>query len=243
MDTLGEDLFLLSFRPGKGRLWPAVGVRLNFGLAGSELIRLAAAGWITVDGDQVTVASQHPADDPNLAAALASLVAAGQPVSATRWIFRTRPGIRRAYLDPLVAAGTLSEKPARMFGPKFFVTDEARLARVRGILDAVVHSSGQVDATSAAYAGMCYAIDLNIPFYPAMTDGLRLKAAATGPVQAADSALPAQPADGEPGAAGDAALRVAIATVTEAAISASLRVSSTGSSTSTALLQETMPNF
>jgi Golgi phosphoprotein 3 (GPP34) len=239
MDTLGEDLFLLSFRPGKGRLWPNVGSRLNFGLAGAEFIRLAAAGQISInddDDDKVTVAGQQPTGDPNLDAALASLAAAQQPVSARKWFRRPRPGIRRAYLDPLVAAGTLVEKPARMNGPKYFVTDDARLARLRAILDAAVHSSGSVDVTTAAYAGLAYAIHLAIALYPDTGYGDRLRKAAVYEAQAAE------PADGEPAGVTERALRAAIRTATDGAIWGALQAPSR-SGLRTTLLDEAMPQF
>ena len=42
LDSLGEDLVLLSVTPDAG--WIGTAQRIGFGLMGSELVRLAAAG-------------------------------------------------------------------------------------------------------------------------------------------------------------------------------------------------------
>jgi hypothetical protein len=56
MDSLGEDLVLLSIRPDKGSVM--TGERIGFGLMGSELVRLAAAGRIDIQrGGSVPQAS------------------------------------------------------------------------------------------------------------------------------------------------------------------------------------------
>ena len=53
MDTLGEDLVLLSIRPDNGTI--ATKSRLGYGLRGSELVRLAATGRVGITGDRIVV--------------------------------------------------------------------------------------------------------------------------------------------------------------------------------------------
>jgi hypothetical protein len=242
MDTLGEDLFLLSFQPGKGTLYHLVAPRLNFGLMASELIRLAAAGRVAVSNDgegtdlgsnKVSVTSEEPTGDPNLNAALATLVAAGGPSNVRQWTRHPRPGIRMAYLDPLVAAGTVVEKKARRGVAQFAVADEARLSRVRAMLDAVAHSSGPVDVTSAAYVGLAAEMGLAVELYTVgLTENTRFRAAATELVRV----------DGE--SAEETALRAAISAATDGVWSAALQQqSSAPTGLRVTLMQEAMPQF
>ena len=64
MDSLGEDLALLSVSPADGRVITAQ--KLGFGLMGSELVRLAAAGRLTITAGRVTVTDPSPGQDPAL---------------------------------------------------------------------------------------------------------------------------------------------------------------------------------
>ena len=62
LDSLGEDLVLLSVSPG-GKVTTAH--QIGFGLMGSELARLAAAGKITIAAGRVDVTDQSPAWIPS----------------------------------------------------------------------------------------------------------------------------------------------------------------------------------
>jgi hypothetical protein len=53
MDTLGEDLVLLSIRPDQGLLLRRRS--LEFGLMGSEFVRLAALGRIAITREGVVI--------------------------------------------------------------------------------------------------------------------------------------------------------------------------------------------
>jgi len=61
MESLGEDLLLLSIRPDRGRIGNAD--KIDFGLMGSELVRLAALGRIEVAASTAAVhAAVHAAN-------------------------------------------------------------------------------------------------------------------------------------------------------------------------------------
>jgi hypothetical protein len=58
LDSLGEDLVLLSVTPDAGRI--ATAQRIGFGLMGSELVRLAAAGRINIAANRIIVLDSTP---------------------------------------------------------------------------------------------------------------------------------------------------------------------------------------
>ena len=70
LDRLGEDLVLMSLAED-GRIVNRK--RIGFGLMGSELVRLAAGGRVTIESNRVVVRDRAPCDDAELDAALASL--------------------------------------------------------------------------------------------------------------------------------------------------------------------------
>ena len=105
MDSLGEDLALLSVSPADGRVTTAQ--KLGFGLMGSELVRLAAAGRLTITAGRVTVTDPSPCPDPALDAALASLAGSRREVRAKSWVNHPRRHIAGTYLERLAAAGVV----------------------------------------------------------------------------------------------------------------------------------------
>ncbi len=109
MNSLGDDLVLLSIRPDKGTV--TTGERIGFGLMGSELVRLAASGRIDIGKGRVQVPSRVPTGDPELDEALESLIRSRRPARPTQWVGRPRKGIVPAYLNRLVAAGALRPEP------------------------------------------------------------------------------------------------------------------------------------
>jgi len=131
MESLGEDLVVLSVRPGKAKIGNAD--KIDFGLMGSELVRLAALGRVSVADERIVVLDAAPTGDPDLDAALRSLTEARRPPKATVWVGKPRRGIRDAYLARLAQAGVIQIEPL---------------------------SSGPVDATQAAYGGLAHATGL-----------------------------------------------------------------------------------
>jgi hypothetical protein len=166
LNGLGEDLLLLSIRPSDGGIMTSA--RINYGLMGSELIRLTALGRIDVDERQITVLNQIPTADPELDAALASL-AGGKPTRPRNWVGRPRHGIRDAYLERLVKAGVLrNESSGRR--KRWTVPQSGRADQARDRLDAIAYSTGSVELVQAAFGGLAHAINLDGHLYPKFSD-------------------------------------------------------------------------
>jgi hypothetical protein len=129
LDSLGEDLVLLSVSPD-GKVTTAH--QIGFGLMGSELVRLAAAGKITIAAGRVDVTDQSPGLDPFLDTALASLDGSRRGVRAKAWVSHPRRGITEAYLERLAAAGILQAERGTRLGifpvTRWRVTDAGRQA-------------------------------------------------------------------------------------------------------------------
>jgi hypothetical protein len=166
MDSLGEDLVLLSIRPDKGTL--TTGERIGFGLMGSELVRLAAAGRIDIQRGRILVLSPVPTGDAELDAALESLLRARRPPRPTNWVGSPRRGILVAYLNRLAAAGAIRADRGRIFGTRYFIADPGRVAAARSRLDAIALSTGMVDLAQAALGGLAHAIVLDRVLYPGL---------------------------------------------------------------------------
>jgi hypothetical protein len=162
MESLGEDLLLLSIRPDRGRIGNAD--KIDFGLMGAELVRLAVLGRAEVAGERIAVVDAAPTGNAELDAALKSLAEAGRPPKATAWVGKPRRGIRGAYLARLAQAGVIQIEPTRFLGmptgSRLHLIDGARVADARARLDAIALSSGPVDVTQAAYGGLAYATGL-----------------------------------------------------------------------------------
>jgi hypothetical protein len=86
IDFLCEDLLLLAIGTCQGRLGRAYAI--SYGLMGAELVRLAAAGRITIAEDRVLVASAAPTGDAELDAALARISESASPPRPGEWVAR-----------------------------------------------------------------------------------------------------------------------------------------------------------
>jgi hypothetical protein len=177
--TLGEDLILLSVRPGDGKLLP--GKRLAFGLAGAELARLAVIGRITVTRDEIIVVDPADTGQDDLDELLERLAGAGPPPHPATWIGLSRADLLDVSLNRLVAAGTLSERrPAigrawfvagsRAGTRRFTILATGRAADAGARLDTIARS-GDVSLASAqlaqlALGGLAAAIGLPRFRYP-----------------------------------------------------------------------------
>jgi len=162
MDSLGEDLVLLSIRPEKGTV--ATSQRIGFGLMGSELVRLAAAGRIDIQKGRILVLEQAATGDADLDAALGSLVRSRRPARATQWVGRPRRGLLETYLNRLVTAGAV-RRESRFIGKRYFISNPARVADARARLDAIAQSAGMVDTGQAAFGGLAHAVGLGDLLY------------------------------------------------------------------------------
>jgi hypothetical protein len=168
LDSLGEDLVLLSVTPDAGRI--ATAERIGFGLMGSELVRLAAAGRITIAANRVIVQDPAPCGDAELDAALDSLAKARRQLRPKNWVSHPRRGICEAYLARLAAAAAIRAEQGTTLGifprTRWRIADAGRLAGARARLDAIALSAGQVDTAQAAYAGLAHAVGLGALLYP-----------------------------------------------------------------------------
>ena len=164
--ALGEDLFLLSIRPRDGKLmtWG----RIDLGLMGSELVRLAAAGRAGIAEGRIAVLDRTATGDTELDAALLSLIDARLAPRPEPWVGLPRRGIRDAYAARLVSAGVLRAKPSRIIGAsRYVILDSSRVAAARSRLDAITQSSGRpADSAQAALGGLACAIGLGGVLYP-----------------------------------------------------------------------------
>jgi hypothetical protein len=141
-ETLGEDLLILSVRPASGKLITAR--RIDYGLMGSELVRLAAAGRIDIVSGRIVVQGRAGTGDAELDAALASLVDTRYPPDPVTWIGLPRRGIRGAYLSRLTSSGVLRATASGLLGiPRYRITGPERAAQARSRLDAVERSAGE----------------------------------------------------------------------------------------------------
>lgn len=169
MDNLGEDLVLLSIKPDQGLLFNRRS--LEFGLMGSELVRLAALGRIAITADGVAIRDLAPTGDAELHQALHSLASTRRPPQAKTWVSSPRRGITDAYLARLTRGGVVQPEQRRdLFRIKYTVwriTDPGRYANARGTLDAIARSGGgPIDSRAAAFAGLAHAAGVTGLLYP-----------------------------------------------------------------------------
>ena len=172
METLGEDLVLLSVHPDNGTI--VTKSRLGYGLRGSELVRLAASGRAVITGDRIVVLDGRPTGDEQLDAALASLAGARRPPRPKTWVGHPGSRIVDTYLARLAAAGVIRADRRTLLGfipaLRWRVADTARLADTRARLDAIARAAGPVDTAQAAFAGLASASGLGPVLYPGMAN-------------------------------------------------------------------------
>jgi hypothetical protein len=168
MDTLGEDLVLLALRPN-GTMHAQQ--KLRFALAGSELVRLAAAGRVDLVYERILVGDARETGDPLLDDALADMRRRGETLSAEEWVARARPGLRERYLRSLEAKGVVRIETHRALGlfrvSRWYVVDDARARQARARLDEVAASSGAPTPEQVAFAGLVHAAGLDTALYAA----------------------------------------------------------------------------
>jgi hypothetical protein len=223
MDVLGEDLLLLSIDPRSGKI---VTGRLGYGLAGSELVRLAAAGRISIDRDRIIVTSARPTGDTELDAALASMTRSRRPPTAKHWITQRRTGIHEAYLARLSRARAVAPGKSSFLGQRRWqITDPDRVTRARRWLDTIASGDGHVDLTDAAFGGLAHAIGLDNHLYPGFgghSQRKRLAQVARGQWTAAAVKGAVNAAGLSAMAATDAATQAAMNAATNAAMQAAM---------------------
>ena len=227
MQTLGDDLVLLAIRPN-GVIGAAA--KLQYGLSGSELVRLAALRRVDIERGRIVVLDKAPTGDALLDEALASMHRSGQPPAAKAWVMRNRDDLVRRYLERLAAAGTIGLERRKAWGfipvNGWTVIDAGRLAAARARLDAIAHGTGGAGLPEVALAGLATAIGLPALLYPGFGGSAarrRITRVARGSRSAAEmtqavSTVAADTPDEATRAATDAAVRAA----TDASVQASI---------------------
>jgi hypothetical protein len=230
MDELGEDLLLIAVDSDGTLVLP---VKLRFGLAGSELVRLAAARRVDIVRGRIVIRNSGPTGDPLLDDALASMSGGWHEPTAKAWVKRVRPGLVERYLARAESAGTIRAHRRKALGfipvTRWVVIDTARAAQACARLEAAA-SDGILGPDQAALAGLASAIDVTHFVFPGRAGAKARKrlreaarqvpAAAEATAAVADAAAAAQHAavDAATRAATDAAVRAA----TDAAVSAAI---------------------
>jgi len=235
MDELGQDLLLIAVDSDGTLVLP---VKLRFGLAGSELVRLAAARRIDIVRGHIVIRASAPTGDPLLDDALASMTSGWREPTAKAWVKRVRPGLVERYLARAEAAGTIRAHRRKVLGfipvTRWVVADAARAAQARARLEAAA-SPGALGPDQAALAGLASAIGVTEFVFPGragaadrkrLREAAKREPAAAHAAEAVDGAIAAQQAaaraatDAAVRAATDAAVSAAVAAATQAAVSA-----------------------
>jgi hypothetical protein len=166
--TLAADLILLAIDARRRNL--RVTEKLDYALMGADLVELAIAERVVMDGDYVLVVNARPTGDPLLDDALASIAAAKRPPTARAWVRSVRRGLRSEHLLALADKGSIELSP-RAFLRFFTVTDiivldTERQASIRARIDAIAASALSDDPRERALAGLTYACGLASVLYP-----------------------------------------------------------------------------
>jgi hypothetical protein len=224
MDELGDDLLLLAMS-SDGTL--IISAKLRFGLAGSELVRLAAAGRVDIVRGRIELRDSAPTGDPLLDEALASMADGRRRPTAKAWVARNRPGLVARYLARAELNGVIQEHKRKALGfipvTRWRVLDVARAAQARARLEAAAAGSGPLESEQAALAGLASAIDVTrfvFPGRPGAASRKRLRDAAKRDRTAADASAAVVGAADAQHAATTAATAAATAAATDAAVRA-----------------------
>jgi hypothetical protein len=226
MRTLGEDIVLLAIQQD-GKL--AAHAKLRYAVAGSELVRLAAARRVDVVKGRIVVLDASPTGDPLLDAALASMARSRRAPHAKSWVSNSRIS-PEAYLEGLARGGVVRKelhKALKLFPTtRWSVVDLARYSAARSRLDAVALSQDPVDSAQAALGGLVHAVELDQQLYPgkeghAARDRLKRIARRDPSVRSVEAAV--RNASHDAGdAASDAATHAAVRASVDAAVHASI---------------------
>jgi hypothetical protein len=164
---LAEQLMLLAFSPGNGRLRVGLSQRpyLEAGLAGAVLTELALLRSVAVEPRRAPArklrvsVTASPAGDPFLDA-MAARVRAEKPRPLGWWISKGLPGLRRVMLDRMVAAGLVTtrrgvlRRHSELAWPQARAEVDARLQRVLLADPARVTAVWAADPRSASLASL-----------------------------------------------------------------------------------------
>ncbi|HEV2345747.1 MAG TPA: GPP34 family phosphoprotein [Actinocrinis sp.] len=230
--TLAADLLLLAIDPQRRQL--RVSERLDYALMGADLVELALARRVVMEGDRVLVLDARPTGDRLLDEALASIAAKDRPPRARAWVQAVRKGLRSDYLGVLTEQRAIRRTP-RPFLRFFTVTDlvvlePGRQAGIKARIDAVASGAAMDDPRGRALAGLAHAAGLSTVLYPGTANRAlrkRLQQATRGERVGADvlratAAISDLAVDATTRAVTDSAMRAATDAAVHAAMSAAV---------------------
>ncbi|MGW0761851.1 GOLPH3/VPS74 family protein [Streptomyces sp. NPDC002814] len=112
--TTARDLLIVTLDSAADR--PAEQGDVSLALAGAELLDLAEAGAVTLDGDHIVPGPQPDLDDRLLNEAVSALVRQAPYESVEEWLWRRGRGLHAAYLAALETDGDVT-RPRRRWSP------------------------------------------------------------------------------------------------------------------------------
>jgi Golgi phosphoprotein 3 GPP34 len=166
--TLADQLLLLAFNSGDGRLRMGARSYLSAGLAGAVLTDLALCGSVTVDQQRSAarknrvLATAAPPGEPFLDALMAR-VQAERPRALGWWIRKGFPGLHAQVLARLSAAGLVTTSRPLLRRHSYLTYPQAQaeaLERVRHVVladPALAAGLWSADPWAAALASLAYA--------------------------------------------------------------------------------------
>ncbi|HEV2639867.1 MAG TPA: GPP34 family phosphoprotein [Actinocrinis sp.] len=151
---LGIDLTLLAVDAEPGYL--RVGPTLPYPLVVGELVDLAVAGRITVNGDVIEVLDRSPVGDALADDSLARLADLGDGLSVEQWLERQGRWRVEAYLNGLRHQNVLHESSGKVVGSgRIEVADTLRAAApVRRLRRLIAEEGGPQSAQDLAFAAL-----------------------------------------------------------------------------------------
>jgi Golgi phosphoprotein 3 len=171
--TFVEEIVLLALDDTTGALLPMPAMAFSYAIAGAVLCDLALLNRIDTDPNQLVVLDPTPTGDPLLDDALAAIVAAPKPVSASLWIGAISERARHleaAALDRLVGRGVLrctEKKFLWVFGVRRYPgVDNQERTEVRTRLTSLILGEDLPDPRDATLISLLTACRLAPVIFP-----------------------------------------------------------------------------
>jgi hypothetical protein len=164
MPSLSAEILLLALDDEKGTVGMNVSTTLDTALAGGQLLELAIAKRLTIEGKRIILLDGPEIEDPVLGAALERLQQETRPRKAETMIPKLAKGLRKRLLAQLAEQGVVHADERKILGviprnryPEVNGSVEDRLRRR---LHDVILMDKQPDERTAALAAVIQAADL-----------------------------------------------------------------------------------
>lgn len=168
--TLSEELLLLAVDDDKGKISMNASAALDYGLAGGQLLELALAERVSLDGKKVVILDGELTGDDLIDAAFARMIAEKKPRSVAWWVNALHGKTRRHYLERLVARDIVGVETHKVLGliPVTRHPEKAPEAEreIRGRLRGVGLDGAEPDSRTAALVGLVFACGLVPAVFP-----------------------------------------------------------------------------